>query len=1034
MQSLKRAATLAVLVAAACTADSMSPTAPTGPHETISDAAHAGAVPGFYFLPPMVDNPPFSGTFNASLQPRVEVCELSGAACGAVVATFTFGTGSSSVRVGGDHYIVNWHTGDFDLDPARFYRISVFQDDFRLGYADVDVVGGGNELRNVDTGQFIALLDGRTLPIKFRVETTATPPVANPDTFDAIGNVTIPVDAPGVLANDTDAETPSGMSVVPGTVATASGGTATLAADGSFTYLSAAGFTGTDSFSYTVAKGPLTATALVTMRVPEVVWYVDNSATAPGDGRDVSPFTALVSAQAAAADSQDVLVMYGDGTSNGYDAGYTFKPGQSLYGQGVPDQVAHLNGRDVVVLAAGSTPTVTRTTPGATLRLAFNSDVRGLNVTSTDGPGIEGSNLGTFWAEFVAVAAVGGPSLDLENALLEASFSSLSSANSSENGLRLAQTTGTLTAPAGTVTNAAAIGVVVSGGNSDVAYGGSISGGARAAHVFNRLGGTITLSGSIDNTGTGILVESNGGGAIAFNGSSKSLSTGTAAGVTLLKNGPNATVSFGGGGLVITTTTGTGFRAEEGGTVTVTGAGNTVASAGGMAISVVKTTIGTAGLSFRSVAASGGTNGIVLNSTGAVNGLQVTGSGGPASGGTIQNTSGPGVLLRGVRNVRLSHMVISGADSSGIAGTEVTGFALASSTVSSNGDAPGEAGVSFAALVGTVSVDASVITGSAGDNLRVQTSGTLALRVAGSTISSNGASGGDGVRVEARVLASVAVDVSGNTFSANRGDHFRAHAGGGAHLDVAFTGNVLGGGHPSAQGRGVSIGTLAPGEFTGSVSYDVADNAINGAITDAVRAELGSSSSAAAFTGSVRGNVIGSAGVPLSCSAQGSGISVVARGLGTHTAAVTGNTLRRCLDRGIFSDAGNGAGTLNLTVTGNTVAELVEPSSREGFFLNAGTSDPNSLGAADSHTVCLSLGGAGSLANVLTHGPSASADYRLDQRFATTVRLPGYEEASNDTGAVAAFVSARNGSASGSVQATVPPGGGYVDGAACPQP
>jgi hypothetical protein len=998
MPSLTRAAMLAVLVAAACTADSMSPTAPTGVRRTISDAAHAGAVPGFYFLPPMVDNPSFGGTFDASLQPRVEICELSGTVCGASVATFTFGTGSSGVRVGGDHYIVNWHTGDYDLDPTRSYRISVFQDAFRLGYADVDVVGGGSELKNVDTGQFIALLDGRTLPIKFRVETTATPPVANPDTFDAIGNVTVPVDAPGVLANDTDVQTPSGMSVVPGTVATASGGTATLAADGSFSYLSAAGFTGTDSFSYTVAKGPLTATGVVTMRVPELVWYVDNSAPAPGDGRDASPFTALASAQLAAADSQDIIVMYGDGTSSGYDAGYTFKPGQSLYGQGIPsDETAELNGRDVVVVKAGSTPTVTNTAAGPTLLLAYNSDVRGLNVTSTAGPGIKGNNLGTFWAKHVAVAAVGGPSLDLVGGFLEASFSSLSSANSSDNGLRLAGITGTLTAPAGMVTNAAVNGVAVSGDSSDVTYGGSISGGARAVLVASHFGGTLTLSGNIHNTGTGIqvlgtaggaitlsgnihntgagiLVQNNTGGTIAFTGPSKTLSTGAAAGVTLRRNGSGVTVRFGGGGLNITTTTGTGFFSVDSGTVTVTGAGNVVTATAARAVSISGTTIGEAGLTFRSVSAAGSVSGIVLQNTGALNGLQVTGSGTPGSGGSIQNTTSSGVVLTGVRNVWLSHMVIRGSGASGIQGDNVTGLALASSTVSGNAAA--------------------------------------------------------GVRVETRTGASVAV--SGSTFSANGSDHLRALAGDGAQLDVAFTGNVLNGGHPAAQAQGVSIGTLS-GEFTGSVRYDVADNTINGAITYAVLAELGPSAPAAAFTGSVRGNVIGSPGVPLSCSAQASGIAVHARGRGTHTAAVTGNTLRRCFDRGIFSEAGNGDGTLNLTVTGNTVAE-VEASSGHGFFLNAGTHGLNTLGAADSHTVCLSLGGAGSLANALTHGTNAWTDYGLAQRFATTVRLPGYEGASDDTGAVTAFVSARNGNASGDVQAAVPPEGGYVGGTACPQP
>jgi hypothetical protein len=189
----------------------------------------------------------------------------------------------------------------------------------------VDVVGSGKDLKKVDTQEFIALLDGRTLPIKFRIETgivaavvvspdsadipiggtqqftatlidlhgdpmtgptvtwtssdegvatidptglatgvapgattiTATaqaasgtailtvfnpnqPPVAEPDTFDAIGNFTVPVSAPGVLANDTDPDA-NPLQAVAGTFPTANGGTFTLSADGSFTYLSAPG-------------------------------------------------------------------------------------------------------------------------------------------------------------------------------------------------------------------------------------------------------------------------------------------------------------------------------------------------------------------------------------------------------------------------------------------------------------------------------------------------------------------------------------------------------------------------------------------------------------------------------------------------------------------------------------------------------------------------------------------------------------------------------------------------------------------------
>src|SRR4051812_18662607 len=175
MLRLKRVAVLAAILTAAgaCSADKPSPTSSeVDVQGTISDAAHSGAVPGFYFLPPMVPQPSYAGTFDASLTPRVEICELVGSVCGTTIATFTYGTGSSNVRVdaAGQLYIVNWKTSDYNLDVNKNYRISVYQGAFQLGFADVDVVGAAKDLKNIDSNQYIGLLDDRTLPIKFRIE------------------------------------------------------------------------------------------------------------------------------------------------------------------------------------------------------------------------------------------------------------------------------------------------------------------------------------------------------------------------------------------------------------------------------------------------------------------------------------------------------------------------------------------------------------------------------------------------------------------------------------------------------------------------------------------------------------------------------------------------------------------------------------------------------------------------------------------------------------------------------------------------
>src|SRR5438034_11254133 len=69
-----------LLIVAACSPDGR----PTAPHSlplfAISDAAHAGAAPGFFFLPPMVPQPKLSGTFHADitpLDPPIARCDIT---------------------------------------------------------------------------------------------------------------------------------------------------------------------------------------------------------------------------------------------------------------------------------------------------------------------------------------------------------------------------------------------------------------------------------------------------------------------------------------------------------------------------------------------------------------------------------------------------------------------------------------------------------------------------------------------------------------------------------------------------------------------------------------------------------------------------------------------------------------------------------------------------------------------------------------------------------------------------------------------
>jgi len=148
------------------------------PSALLSDGSNSGNT-HFFFLPPLVKQPSFSGVFNPALKPIVLICQLDvGPAplnipigCSSGIAPIN--PGPVTADVVGQQYLVNWDTRLSGIADDKFYRIQVFggagQAD-PLGFADVDPVNNGSGLKNVNTGQYIGLVDGRTLPIKFRIE------------------------------------------------------------------------------------------------------------------------------------------------------------------------------------------------------------------------------------------------------------------------------------------------------------------------------------------------------------------------------------------------------------------------------------------------------------------------------------------------------------------------------------------------------------------------------------------------------------------------------------------------------------------------------------------------------------------------------------------------------------------------------------------------------------------------------------------------------------------------------------------------
>ncbi len=140
------------------------------PRPAISDAAHGGR-DGFYFLPPLVPEPEYDGTFDPLRQPVVQICELAGDAC-PVMAEYTLLSGPDSVTVQveplAERYTVDWHTDRFSLTDGATYRIRVLLEGRIMGY--VDIIRVGTDLESTATGEVIPLVNGTTLPIRFRLE------------------------------------------------------------------------------------------------------------------------------------------------------------------------------------------------------------------------------------------------------------------------------------------------------------------------------------------------------------------------------------------------------------------------------------------------------------------------------------------------------------------------------------------------------------------------------------------------------------------------------------------------------------------------------------------------------------------------------------------------------------------------------------------------------------------------------------------------------------------------------------------------
>jgi VCBS repeat-containing protein len=698
-----------------------------------------------------------------------------------------------------------------------------------------------------------------------------------------------------VLANDADPDTPHASLTASASSPTPSGARVTMNADGTFTYVPPAGFTGDDSFQYTLSDSdpgdPRTAAGTVTVTVAgPMTWYVDAAAAPGGDGRSDAPFTTpapLSTGGAADAGDRagDRIFVYGSAAP--YAAGIVLEPNQKLLGepQGLTSGATTLvppHGSNPVIAASGA-PAVT---------LAGGADVERVDLSAGGAPAVSGMGVAT-------------------------------------------ATIGTQTAITGS-----GGGVALDGGSGAVAIGSAITTtGGHSVSVQNRSGGTVSFSGAVTDSGTGIQLRADAGASVLFSGR---ITAGT---------GASSAFSAAGGGTVTATGSGSTLASTTGTALDVRG---DAIGASGLKFQSVSANGAVRGIVLSGTGSSGGLN---VTGTGAANSggtIRSTSSDAVSLSDTknaslndilVQSPQHAGIRAVGVHGFALTNSTITGA------GAASSDPSLAFSgdgalTVTSNALSGGYGGgLDVASADGTMTnatVANNTISG-AGSAIAFDLSGTAATvaSLTQATITSNTITGG--IAIQGGNMSSAGapagtygvpsgstpgagsylIDISSNTISAGA-------------ISAAVTGRGQGNFSIRNNATGEGIATSAAGDVT--VNADVEGNHVDdgglSVVTDTnVQADA-----------STLANPVMNAEV---VSNETPGLSVSARdSSGTTRVRLSGNSVAT---PGMRIDGGGNA-TLCAEITANTAPGIVldKPSPLSTFGLPGLSPDPADASAVAS--------------------------------------------------------------------------------------
>jgi uncharacterized repeat protein (TIGR01451 family) len=542
---------------------------------------------------------------------------------------------------------------------------------------------------------FDVTLDALTELVAGSVKTT---PLARGETYQAIGHVGISVPAgSGVLVNDVDfdgdAITLDGV-MAPGSnvgspVGTVQGGTVQVSADGSFDYVSPIGFTGNDTFTYTIEDPDgNVAQATVTIEVSPVLWVIDNSVGGANEGTLADPFTSIASFNASADPGAGDRIYLAE-TGTDYADGIVLENDQVLIGEGAPG--ASLQAvlgitlppfSDALPPVGGTRPVIGGVT-GAGITLASGNTVRGLNVGDTSGNGITdgGGSVGTLTIGDVSITDTGGAIRVASGGTLAVALGEASANTVTAGGILLAGVSGSFGVTSGAIDVAGAAAIDITG-NPSVAVAATFSqlsttGSPLHGIRLQGLTGTgVTVSGPNVTTdvnapaGSGIVLKDS---PVSFSFADVVIDSRGATGI-VIDNVDGAAVTFGDANIPNqSNATGYGIQVQNS-TADVT-----------FASSDISNTVSSSAQTPANTASGPPTNagdgdGIFLSSN--TGSFTITGTGAQGNGGSFAGIAGDAIDVRSSADVSVSKVTITAPGGDGFQAYNLSGnSAILQSTI-----------------------------------------------------------------------------------------------------------------------------------------------------------------------------------------------------------------------------------------------------------------------------------------------------------------------------------------------------------------